>query len=573
MDPNQRSSSSNKKKKSRFFAVRRGRRVGIYTDYAEYQEQVLGYSGFEARTFYSRPLAETWLKECQQESQQESQQEREEEHSEQARRLAALSIHGTGNGNTNDKNDNRNPNRRASKKGGPHPFLKSAASNQRADPVEMVGKLLPPQKPADWAEEYSTGRFDMMRAGWLAFPACELALVDLAMDTLPSPEEDDRIEMAKSGLVAEMERWNQYYNHLPADRRRGFSRQLAGATWSFTLKAFGSYASRLHSRGSDIDLQVDGTFYEDGRRDRARHALEMRREDAQKAIHVFGSRLSNVSQGRRYRVEKIPRARTPILKVRDLQLNVSCDIAFPNENAVDWPKSELLLVLNHLDVRLRLLLVLVKMWAGAAQLRDASLGRFNTYTLTSLIVYYLQTQPNPPVLPPLAEIIPHTLVEAATRYHDLSDHVAGMASRARAWRQRNGGQRANPDGLMELFIGFLEWMADMCDGILGPGPDRPLKIMTYTAKCCEWDGTDRHGNVKVLFVEDPFDSTDNSARALTTTCLRHAGRCAREAHLAFRDIGKISLDDWMNFVFFDGPKDGPTTKKKKARSRRHLKHR
>ncbi len=554
------------KKKSRFFAVRRGRRVGIYTDYAEYQEQVLGYSGFEARTFYSRPRAEKWLK--------ERQQEEQEEQDEQARRLAAMSIHDTGKNNTaNDKNDSKNPNDKnknhknkngknpnesASKKGSPRPFLKSAASNQRADPLATIGQLLPPQKPAesaDSAETYS-------------------ALVDLAMDSLPSQEEDDRIELAKSNLVMEMWRWNRYYNEMPADerRRRGFSRQLAGARWSLTLKAFGSYASRLHSRGSDIDLQVDGTFYEDGRRDRGRHALEMCRADAQKFIHVFGANLSNKSdrQGKKYRVEKVPRARMPILKVQDLQLNVSCDIAFPNEHAVDWPKSELLLVLNHLDVRLRLFLALVKMWAGASQLRDAALGRFNTYTLTMLSIYYLQTRQYP-VLPPLEEIIPHTLAEAATRYQDLSDQVAEMASRARAWRQQNGGQRANPDGLAELFVGFLEWLADTCDRISGPGPDRPLKIMTRTAQCCEWDGIDRHGNVRVLYVEDPFDSTDNSARALTLTCLRHAGRCARDAHLAFRDIGTTvhSLDEWMHFVFRDGPKvEEVKKKKKKARSRR-----
>mmetsp|Transcript_5449 Transcript_5449/g.15491 ORF Transcript_5449/g.15491 Transcript_5449/m.15491 type:complete len:201 (+) Transcript_5449:132-734(+) len=148
------------KKKSRFFAVRRGRRVGIYTDYAEYQEQVLGYSGFEARTFYSRPRAEKWLK--------ERQQEEQEEQEEQARRLAAMSIHDTGKNNTaNDKNDSKNPNDKnknhknkngknpnesASKKGSPRPFLKSAASNQRADPLATIGELLPPQKPAESAD-------------------------------------------------------------------------------------------------------------------------------------------------------------------------------------------------------------------------------------------------------------------------------------------------------------------------------------------------------------------------------------------------------------------------------------
>jgi len=590
-----------KKKKSRFYAVCRGRQVGVYTDYAEYQDQVLGYKGCEGRTFNSRAQAETWLREELPHHQAEKGLEK---------RLAALNIHGHGveledledfeervdrveralsaaeNENKprqqeRSANSTNSTNSRTRQSVGAHRFLKHSAIRQK-EPVEIIRRNLPPQKPTNWCVTSkawyrgvvtgvgSSGVMavcrgidqDMQHQFPLAFwQRLESELIDLAVETLPSPEEDRRIELAKAGLVAEMERWNP-----PMDRRNGFSRQLADATWNFTLKAFGSYASRLHSRGSDIDLQVDGTFYECGRRDRARHVMQMRRADAQKLIHVFGGRLTNCRG--RYRVEKIPRARMPILKVRDLHLDVSCDIAFPNENAVDWPKSELLLVLNHLDSRLHPLLALVKMWAAAAQLRDASIGRFNTYTLTSLIIFYLQTV-KIPVLPPLREIIPPSLVEAAKQYQDLSNHLADMSERARKWcLQQNQRQNVNTDGVMELFLGFLCWMGDTFDGIFGLGGEGqhcPLKIITYTASCCRWRGADRkekHRN-QLLFVADPFDLEDNSARALQLNCLSHASRCA---HNAYRACGELEIDEWMNFMFHDGPQEGP---KKKVRSRRH----
>ena len=567
------------KKKSRFYAVRRGRQVGIYTDHVKYQEQVLGFKGCEARTFVSRKQAEAWLREEQHESKSEDESKNSEN-----KKLGGHQGDRTGQrGGGNLVRSTRGQIASADGKSvASRPCLTSTAV-RRGGLVEIIGLKLPRQEPTNWEvtsaewyrevingnESHGVGALfcrsidsdGERRCSLDYWQRLESAMIGLALDALPSREEEERIELAKARIVAEMERWNP-----TARSRGGFSRQLANATWNFTLKAFGSTASGLHGRGSDVDMQMDGTFYEGGVKEKTRHVLEMRREDAKRLVHVFGGRLS-ILPGR-YSVQKIPNARMPILKVRDLQLDVSCDIAFPNDGAIDWPKSELLLVLNHLDSRLRPLLALVKLWAGAAQLRDASIGRFNTYTLTSLVIYYLQTI-EVPVLPPLSEIIPPGLMEAARRYDDLSEHVAGMAARAKNWRhQQHQRRKVNTDGVMELFLGFLGWMGDTFDEILGFGAKeqrRPLKIVTYWATCVDCEGTDRHGNAKLLHVADPFDLGDNSARALTLTCLSHASRCARNARLA---CGELEVDAWVNFVFRDGPKEGP---KKKVRSKRNVK--
>ena len=508
--------------KKRYYAVRRGRQAGVFTDAAQFMDQIQGFQGAEGKSFPSRKKAEEWI--------------RGEETSTPPKMGAG-------------RKKNTTPSAAASQ-----PLPPESVSHE-----EIVRRELPRSGPKslfvtskEWFLEITMGAgSDGVYAIWSNLDSqsrrqfeldfwrrLESRMISLATERMPLPRDDALIEQAKRGLVKEMERWNP-----PANRRSGFSKQLGGANWSFSLKAFGSYASRLHTRGSDIDLQIDGTFFIPTER-KTKHAFEMSRADAKKLIHVFGARLSNATQ--KYHVEKIPNARMPILKVKDVLHGVSCDIAFPNGSTVDWPKSELLLVLNYIDYRLHYVLTLVKIWAETSQLRDASLGRFNTYTLTSLIVFYFQKQD---IFPPLKELITPQLIRAAEQYDDITSHIADMARRAKQWRGKRSQTKENTEGVMELFLGFLAWLGDTLNDVLGYGDKSmraPLKIMTYSATCCANQGSDGSGEVKLLHVADPFDLDDNSARALSLKCITHAARCASET---LSSLGDLDVDAWIQFAF------------------------
>ena len=379
----------------------------------------------------------------------------------------------------------------------------------------------------------------------------ETALLELAYSTLPQPETDRRIEQTTSDLINIVQKCKAPFRC---------------AAWNFTLKPFGSYASKLHGRGSDVDLQIDGWFRKDGASTPS-HAMQMFRRDAQRFIHVIGARLENMRE--RYKYEKIAHARTPIVKVEDLRRGVSCDIAFPSGDSVDYPKSELLLVLNHLDNRLHMVLTLVKRWAGNHHLRNAALGRFNTYTLTSMIVFFFQTLEKP-IFPPLNLLVPPPLISAARRYEDMSSHVAGMAKTASTWR-RDNVSNANQEGVMELFLGFLSWLDDLVTDSLGSGcsseEKRPVRLSTYTATRRMFGGADAEGNRKVMYVDDPFDAEDNSARALSMTCFEHAGQCAAET---LELCAELDVDEWVQRVFMDAKEEPKGDQKpRRARSKRY----
>ena len=391
----------------------------------------------------------------------------------------------------------------------------------------------------------SEARFRFGVDFWFRF---EQMLLDLAFSVMPLRESDQVIDQAKDDLARMVENFNGYSN------RRGFSSAFVGATWNFTLKAFGSFASKLHGVGSDVDLQIDGWFLLAGDPKAKKHAMQMDRNDAKKFIHVFSARLENMPD--KYKVQKVPNARTPIVKVKDIRRGVSCDIAFPcgDSGSGDYPKSELLLVLNALDYRLHMLLALVKIWAGHHHLRDASVGRFNTYTLTSLVIFYFQTL-EAPIFPPLNEIVSEELISAAKRFDDMAPHVADMARRANRWRCARSENRL---GVMELFLGFLTFLEET----VGEAENvSPVRLSTYTGTRTTFDFVDRGGNKKMIYVDDPFDADDNSARALTQGCFAHAGKCATET---LRLGAELDADEWISRVFVDDKK-AP----RRARSKRY----
>ena len=125
---------------------------------------------------------------------------------------------------------------------------------------------------------------------------------------------------------------------------------------------------------------------------------------------------------------------------------------------------------------------------------------------------------------------------------------------------------------MELFLGFLSWLDDTVVDIMGEGKHdrKPLKISTFSASSSSFEAADpRSGNMRLLFVADPFDPEDNSARALTVACLQNAGRSAKET---IETCGAVEVEKWLSFVFYDThtvnkhPKNKTRTKRNSGKS-------
>jgi DNA polymerase sigma len=127
--------------------------------------------------------------------------------------------------------------------------------------------------------------------------------------------------------------------------------------------------------------------------------------------------LSKVASELRYQkfadVQLIAHARVPLIKFRDPHTGVNCDVCVGNDGVY---KSAVLGAMANLDPRYRDLVFLVKMWAKNFDCNDATAGTFNSFALSLMSLFHLQTR-SPPILPPALRL---TLVSDAAADADLA---------------------------------------------------------------------------------------------------------------------------------------------------------
>lgn len=98
----------------------------------------------------------------------------------------------------------------------------------------------------------------------------------------------------------------------------------------------------------------------------------------------------------------VPRAKVPIVRLFDPELQLSCDINVNNTLALQNTK----MIKNYvaLDPRVRPLIMVIKHWTKQRALNDAANGgTLSSYTWTCMIINFLQ-QRSPPVLPILHQM-------------------------------------------------------------------------------------------------------------------------------------------------------------------------
>ncbi|TYI62801.1 hypothetical protein E1A91_D10G272700v1 [Gossypium mustelinum] len=264
-----------------------------------------------------------------------------------------------------------------------------------------------------------------------------------------------------------------------------------------TVEPFGSFVSNLFSRWGDLDISIEVSFGQC-----VSSAGKKRKQT------LLGELLRALrKQGGWSRLKFIPSARVPILKIVSKWQNISCDISI--DNIQGEIKSKFLFWLNEIDGRFRDMVLLVKEWAKANGINNPKTGTFNSYSLSLLVIFHFQTCV-PPILPPLKDIYPTNVVDDLTGAKvDAERHIAQVCSSNIARFKSSTSRIVNRSSLSELFISFIAKFSEI------NLKASELGICTFTG---QWEyianNTRWLPRTYAIFIEDPFEQPENSARAV-----------------------------------------------------------
>ncbi|CAF0763558.1 unnamed protein product [Didymodactylos carnosus] len=138
------------------------------------------------------------------------------------------------------------------------------------------------------------------------------------------------------------------------------------------------------------------------------------------------------------------RARVPILRFTDSASRLRCDLNINNVTGIR--NTDLLRFYSETDPRVAPLVLSLKTWAKFHNINDASQQTLSSYSLTLMIIYYLQSIASPPVVPVWQQLLP-----------DRFDAKIPCSQLKRNDKPSELWQSQNIQLVGELFIGFLSY--------------------------------------------------------------------------------------------------------------------
>ncbi|GIM15707.1 hypothetical protein Vretimale_18451 [Volvox reticuliferus] len=131
------------------------------------------------------------------------------------------------------------------------------------------------------------------------------------------------------------------------------------------------------------------------------HKLD-RRTKAQ-LLRDMGARLLANGLARRGAVEYILHARVPIVKFVEPNTGIEVDLCLGNDSTAfkAWSVAQMASIHPAFGKLFRV----VKVWAKAHSINDGASHMLNSWCLTLVVISFLQTYPDPPLLPPLHELL------------------------------------------------------------------------------------------------------------------------------------------------------------------------
>ncbi|KAK9862262.1 hypothetical protein WJX84_008113 [Apatococcus fuscideae] len=286
-----------------------------------------------------------------------------------------------------------------------------------------------------------------------------------------------------------------------------------GVAYENNLQArpYGSYVSNVYSPGGDLDVSIEGYVMRkpEGEEHRVPTAVALLdKEEKVQLLKALSQKLVNrkLVAGR---IQRILHARVPILKLTLRPTGQDCDISVGSTCAIF--KSTVVGLLGDMDPRFRGLLRLVKLWSRAHNLNDATAGTFNSFALSLMVIFYLQTR-RPSILPPICSLFqqaPDAVEERPLHLGHLPDPsiIEGCQAAAAGF---TGVGDVNKAGLPELLRGFLHhWTLILRLWSQDPST-RVIRASTWAG---DWTVL-RWSKAYAFGVEDPFDATENCARSI-----------------------------------------------------------
>ena len=146
----------------------------------------------------------------------------------------------------------------------------------------------------------------------------------------------------------------------------------------------------------------------------------------------------------RGRIELIA-AKVPILKFNTGGLEVDLSV----NNPVAARNTHLLYCYSQLDPRVRPLVLAVKYWAKKNQINEARFQTLSSYTLSLMVIHFLQAGVSPPVIPCLHREKPHI-------FH-LSSDIYNLPYDVPPY------QSENRDSVGKLFVEFFKYFSNHGD--------------------------------------------------------------------------------------------------------------
>lgn len=270
-----------------------------------------------------------------------------------------------------------------------------------------------------------------------------------------------------------------------------------------TVEPFGSVVSNLFTRWGDLDISIQLL--------NGSHIGAAGRKQKQTLLVNFLKALR--MKGGYMNFQFIPKARVPILKFKSVRQGISCDVSI--NNLPGLMKSKFLLWINRIDGRFHDLVVVVKEWAKAHKINNSKTGSFNSFTLSLLVIFHLQTCA-PAILPPLKDIYPYNMVDELRGVRADAENLIAETCAANINRFiSNKSRPINRKSLPELFVDFQRKFAQIDEWASEIG------ICTYSG---QWEQIKNNmrwlPKTYAIFVEDPFEQPENSGRSVSAKQLK-----------------------------------------------------
>jgi len=273
-----------------------------------------------------------------------------------------------------------------------------------------------------------------------------------------------------------------------------------------SLFVFGSTFNGFGAEGCDIDM----CLFPQG----------MLVSDKQWLSRVRGLLQRHCGHFIKGRIELI-NAKVPILKFFDRTGGLEVDLSVNNPTSIR--NTHLLFCYSQADYRVRPLVLAVKRWAKEHGINEARFQTLSSYSLTLMVLHFLQSGVFPPVLPCLQEELPEVF--------NSNSEITSLPYQPPPWASRNR------QSLGELLCGFFSYYAGGRNSFDPRTDVASVRCgMVLDQRDCE-DYARLHKlgqgqwSARIL-LEEPFDRT-NAARAV---CSDQKWAIIMEALLSTKEV-------------------------------------